>query len=60
MKKLFILSMLGLMAFSVACNRDMEPARDGQDIQREEEYNQDDVNSVDVPSNIDNGTVSEE
>lgn len=61
MKKLFVLSMLSLMAFSVACNRDMEPSRDTQDIQREESYEQDDINSDTTPSNIDNDVpVSEE
>jgi hypothetical protein len=54
MKKLLILGLTAMMAFSTGCNRD------DHDIQREEEYGEDDLRPGSLPTNIDDGTVSEE
>ena len=54
MKKLLVLSMLAMMAVSVGCNRD------DHDIQREQEYGEDDIRPNSTPSNLDNQPVSEE
>lgn len=53
MKKLLILGMLAMMV-SVGCNRD------DHDIQREQEYGEDDIRPSSTPSNLDGQPVSEQ